>query len=73
MEKLMEILNELRPDIDFTTEKSLVTDGLFDSFDMISLVGELEDEFDIQIRPNNLTPANFDSAQAIMNLIEELQ
>lgn len=73
MEELMEILEELRPDVDFTTEKSLVTGGTLDSFDIISLVGNLNDEFDITIRPANLIPENFDSAEAMLALIEKLQ
>ena len=73
MDELMEILEELRPDVDFTTEKSLVTDGILDSFDIISLVSALNDEFDITIRPANLVPENFNSAEAMYELIEELQ
>ena len=73
MEELMEILEELRPDVDFTSEKALVTDGILDSFDIISLVSALNDEFDITIRPANLVPENFDSAEAMLELIETLQ
>ena len=69
----MEILEELRPDIDFAGEKSLVTGGLLDSFDIISLVSRLNDEFDITIKPANLVPENFDSAEAMLALIEKLQ
>ena len=51
MEQLMEILTELRPDVDFETEKSLVTAGVLDSFDILSLVADLEDTFvDILVR-----------------------
>lgn len=73
METLMAILEELRPDVDFANEKSLVTDGVFDSFDIISLVSQLNDEFDITIKPANLLPENFNSAEAILSLIEKLQ
>ena len=72
METLMEILEELRPDVDFANEKSLVTGGVLDSFDIISLVGQLNDEFDITIKPANLVPENFDSAEAMLALIEKL-
>ena len=65
METLMAILEELRPDVDFANEKSLVTGGVFDSFDIISLVSQLNDEFDITIKPANLLPENFNSAEAI--------
>ena len=69
----MEILTELRPDVDFENEKSLVTSGILDSFDIISLVGMLNDEYDITIRPANLVPENFNSAEAMLALIEKLQ
>ena len=73
MEELMEILEELRPDVDFEAEKSLVTGGVLNSFDIISLVSELNDTFDITIRPANLIPENFNSAEAMLALIEKLQ
>ena len=73
MEELMEILEELRPDVDFESEKSLVTDGILNSFDIISLVTKLNDEFDITIRPAHLKPENFNSAESMLALIEKLQ
>ncbi len=73
MNELMEILQELRPDVDFEKETALVTDGVLDSFDIVALVGELNDAFDIEIKPNNLVPENFNSAKAMYALIEELQ
>lgn len=73
MDELMEILNELRPDVDFESETELITDGILDSFDIVALVGELNDAFDIEIKPNNLVPENFNSANAMMALIEQLQ
>ena len=69
----MEILQELRPDVDFENETQLITNGVLDSFDIVSLVGELNDEFDIEIKPNNLVPENFNSAKAMMAMIEKLQ
>ena len=73
MERLMEILEELRPDVDFANEKSLITGGVFDSFDIMSLVSQLNNEFDITIKPANLLPENFNSAEAMLSLIEKLQ
>ena len=72
-EEVMEILTDIRGDVDFENEKSLVTGGILDSFDIISLVGMLNDEYDITIRPANLVPENFDSAEAMLELIEKLQ
>ncbi len=73
MDELMEILQELRPDVDFENETALITDGVLDSFDIVALVGELNDAFDIEIKPNNLVPDNFNSAAAMLKLIEQLQ
>ncbi len=69
----MEILEGLRPDIDFANEKSLVTDRLLESFDIINLVSEIDDEFDVKIKPADLVPENFDSAEAMWELIQRLQ
>ena len=73
MDELMEILQELRPDVDFENETALITDGILDSFDIVALVGELNAAFDIEIKPNNLVPENFNSADAMLALIEKLQ
>ena len=73
MEELMAILEEIRPDVDFETEKFLVKDGILDSFDIISLVGALNDEYDIEIQPVDLVPENFNSAEAILALVTRLQ
>ena len=73
MEELMEILGELRPDVDFENETALITDGVLDSFDIVALVAELNEAFNIEIKPNNLVPDNFNSVKAMMALIEQLQ
>lgn len=73
MNELMEILEGLRPDVDFENETALIDNGILDSFDIVALVGELNDAFDIEIKPNNLIPANFNSAKAMMAMIEQLQ
>ena len=73
MEELMQLLEELRPDVDFENETALIDNGILDSFDIVALVGELNDTFDIEIKPNNLIPANFNSAEAMMALIDQLR
>ena len=73
LEKLMEILAELRPDVDFTKEKALITDGILDSFDIVSLVRELSDAFEVEIRVENLLPENFNSVEGMMKLLQTLQ
>jgi len=73
MNELMNILEELRPDVDFENETGLIDNGILDSFDIVSLVGELNEAFDIEINPTDLIPENFNSAEAIFALVEKLQ
>ena len=73
MEKLLEILKGIRPDVDFENEASLVDDGILDSFDVVSIISELDDAFGVQIRIDELDPENFNSAASIMALIEKLK
>lgn len=69
----MEILKGIRPDVDFENEIALIDDGILDSFDVVSIISELDDTFDVQIRINELDPENFNSAEAIWNLIQKLK
>ena len=73
MEKLLELLKGIRPDIDFENETALIDDGLLDSFDVVSIISEIDDVFGVQIRINELDPDNFNSAVAIWNLIQKLK
>ena len=73
MEKLLQILTELRPDVDFSNNFKLIDEGIIDSFDIITLVGELKETFDIEIGVENLLPENFNSAEAMLKMIERLQ
>ena len=73
MNELLEILNELRPDIDFSKENQLVSGGIFVSFDIIALTEEISDTFGVIIKPKQLTAENFDSVDAMMKLIESLK
>ena len=72
MEKLIEILKGVRPDVDFENETALIDDGILDSFDVVSIISEIDDVFGVQIRINELDPENFNSAEAIWNLIQKL-
>ncbi len=69
-EKVMTILEELRPDVDFETEELLIDEGVLDSFDIVSLVFELNDAFDLDIDVNELVPENFNNVKAMIELIE---
>ena len=73
MEKLLELLKGIRPDIDFENETSLIDDGYLDSFDVVSIISEIDDVFGVQIRINELDPENFNSMDAIWSLIMKLR
>ena len=73
MEKFMNILTELKPDVDFETEKGLIDNAILDSFDIVQLIGQLQDTFDIEISPAEILPENFNSAEALWSMIQKLQ
>ena len=72
MDELKEILEGIHPDVDYETETGLIDKRIFDSFDVITLVGELMDVFDVEITAEHMVPENFNSMQAISKLIETL-
>lgn len=72
-DKLMDILTELRPELDFEAETRLIDDGVLDSFDLVSLIGEINDQFDIEIDFDDIEPENFNSVSAMLELIERLK
>lgn len=73
MEKLLKILDEIRPDVDFVKEKELIDAGILDSFDLACIISELNDEYDIHIRVTHLSPENFNSATMMQDLVKKLQ
>ena len=72
MDKLLEILKSVRDDIDFENEDKLIDDEILDSFDIVSIVGELCDAYEITITVDDMEPENFNSAKAILALVERL-
>ena len=72
MEKLLKILNDLHPEVDFEANESLVDDGILDSLDIVSLVTEIYAEFDVTIPAEEIVPENFNSAKALMSLITKI-
>lgn len=73
MDRLFNLLSEIRPDVDFKNEKSLIDDGILDSFDVVSIISEIDDVFGVQIRISELDPDNFNSVESIWNLIQSLK
>lgn len=72
MDKLIDILTELNPDVDYETETALIDGGILDSFDIVTLVAEIDDVFGVEIPAEELIPENFNSAKALYALIERL-
>ncbi len=73
MEKLIEILQDIQPDVDYQTTENLIDGHVLSSLSIISLVAEIEEEFDITVPAVDIIPANFNSASAMMKMIERLQ
>ena len=73
MEELLEILNDIQPGVDFENEKHLIDDHLLDSLSIISLVAELEDTFDVTIPAVEIIPDNFNSAEAMLKMLQRLR
>jgi len=72
MEELLNILKELHEDVDFEVQEDLVDEGILDSLDIVTLITEINDAFDISIPAEEIVPENFNSAAAIWALIEKL-
>lgn len=71
-EQILSILKGVRKDVDFENEKLLIDDQILDSFDIISIVGEFNDEFNIEIDVDDLEPENFNTVDAMEELIKKL-
>ncbi len=72
-EKLLKLLTEMRPDVDFKEETALVSGKVLDSIDIVALIGMIDEEFDIKIKPAHMKPENFDSLDAMVDLLEKLE
>lgn len=73
MEELMELLSALKPEIDFEREQELIDDGLLESFDVITLIAEIEDQFGIEVPAEEIVPENFNSAEDMWRLLEKIK
>lgn len=72
MERLIELLQEIKEDIDFENETALIDDELLDSFDILQLISAIDDEFEVAIPAAMIIPQNFNSVEALWNMIQEL-
>ena len=72
MDKIIGFLTELHPDVDFETCDTLVDDGILASLDIVSVIAELSDAFDITIPARDIVPENFNSAEAMYAMVQRL-
>ena len=73
MENLLNILKELKPGVDFNGVENLIEEEILDSFDIVTLVAKINDEFDVEITPADLIPENFATPETIYKLIKKLE
>ena len=73
MEELLTILRDMHPDVDFETQEHLIDDMILDSLDIVSLISEISEEFDVTITAKDIIPENFNSAKALYELIQRLE
>jgi len=72
-EKILEILQDIKPNAVFEGKTDIVTGQTLKSLDLMMLISELEDEFDVEIPVENVVPANFDSIESIAEMIRSFQ
>ena len=73
MSELLEILQQMHPDVDYATHTKLIDDKVIDSFDVITLVAEINDRLDVTIPAEEIVPENFNSYAALKALVERLE
>ena len=72
MEKILEILEEIQPDVNFLTEEHLITGGILDSFDVVTIAAEIDAQLGVRLPAEELLPENFESARALYDLVQRL-
>ena len=72
MEKILSILSDIKPEIDLAACKTLIDDGILDSFDIMSIISEFEEAFNIEIPATEIIPENLNSAEAMWHMVQRL-
>lgn len=70
MNTILEILKRVKPEVDFANSTALVDEGILDSIDIVSIISEIEEEYGIEIDPDEIEPDNFQSASAMLEMIK---
>ena len=72
MDELLELLRDVRDDVDFETCETLIDDGVLASFDILQIISAINETFDVEVPATSIIPKNFNSAKAMHALIEKL-
>jgi acyl carrier protein len=72
MNELIKILESVKPGYDYKKETALIDDEILSSFDIVSIVAKINDEFDIEFPVNEMIPENFNSAESLYKVVEKL-
>ena len=72
MEEIIELLEGIKDDVDFRNCKTLIDDGILESFDILQIISELNDAYNISIPAKEIIPANFNSAEALLAMVNRL-
>ncbi len=73
MEKLLSILKEIRPDVDFSSANNLMDGGTLDSFDIVAIIGEISSQFSIQVPVEEIKSENFNSVSDMLTMVQRIQ
>lgn len=73
MEELLELLEDIKEDVDFENCSTLIDDHILDSFDILQIISTLNDHYDISIPASEIVPENFNSAKSLLAMVERLQ
>lgn len=73
MDELLELLEDIKDDVDWANSTTLIDDHEIDSFDILQIISTLNDNYDISIPASEIVPANFNSAKALLAMVERLQ
>ena len=71
MKNVLEILKEIRPEFDFSASSDFISDGMLDSFDMVTLVAALDKNYGVSIQGTDIVPENFQNVAAIEALLRK--
>lgn len=73
MEKIVDILKRINNSVDYSSEKHLISNGLIESIDIVMIIAELEENFDIEIPFEYINKENFESADSILKMVNEIK